>query len=172
MKLTLPSSVFIHLIDDNFLLTEDIREKYSWKEKTEVNVYSSVDNFLTELSRTKYPGKRINIVILAISLAQPDRSMTNVLMDKLVDSCPGMEIIMICHKKELEKGLSTFRNGNTIYIANNENTLLRIDNAVKWVIARSDVYNKHIYYKAAVYLLFISLAVSSVYYAFLLFRIT
>lgn len=170
MKLVPPSSVYIHLIDDNFLLTEDIKEKYSWKEKTEVNNYSSVDNFLTELSRMKHPGNSINIVILTTSLAQPDRSMTNVMMDKLIDFCPGMEIITICHKKELEKGLSIFRNGNTIYIENNENALLRIDNAVKLIIARTDVYNKHRYYKAAIYLLFISLVITSFYYAFVIFH--
>ncbi len=138
--------------------------------KTEVNNHSSVDNFLTELSRMIHPGNSINIVILTTSLAQPDRSMTNVMLDKLIDSGPGMEIITICHKKELEKGLSTFRNGDTIYIENNENALLRIDNAVKLIIAGTDVYNKHRYYKATIYLLFISLVITSFYYAFVIFH--
>lgn len=92
------------------------------------------------------------------------------MLDKLIDSGPGMEIITKCHKKELEKGLSTFRNGDTIYIENNENALLRIDNAVKLIIAGTDVYNKHRYYKSTIYLLFISLVITSFYYAFVIFH--
>jgi hypothetical protein len=167
MELVLKSLVSLHLIDENFLLTDDIKEKYSWKSKYEVKHYPSADRFISDINKIPLSVKGTHIVILAVHLAKPDKQLTVEIINRIIGHLPGIDIIKICHEKELANETCP-RNGNIIRITNNENTLLRIDNAIKWVLAKTNFDYKYRFYNIILYSfltsLIITLAASLVYY--------
>jgi len=161
MELISKKPVTLHLIDENFLFLEDIREKYSWKDKYEVKFYTSIDKFLAGAGQIHIPRNGIHIVILAVNLALPDKQLTSDLIDKFLSAFPGIYLIKICHKNELEKEVLSQSRENVFKIVNNENTLLRIDNAIKWVLAKKNIEKKSRLYKIALYVFLASLVFTS-----------
>lgn len=162
MDLIPKSTVSLHLIDENFLFADDIREKYSWKNKYQVRFYPTFDKFLKDISKKPLPGKGPHIIILAVQLALPDRQVSADLVNRVISLRPGADIIKICHDKEPDAGVPAIRHGNVIHIINNDNTLLRIDNAIKWVLAKKNIENKIRRFRLALVLLLASLAVSAI----------
>ncbi|MFO7922333.1 MAG: hypothetical protein R6U58_01405 [Bacteroidales bacterium] len=165
MELIPKKLVTIHLIDDNFTFTDDFREKYSWKNKYSVKYYLSTDKFFKVIEDTPLSVKGNNIVILAVNMAKPDKNLKSGLINKLISFAPDADIINICHEKEIEKGVSSLRNGNLIHIVNNENTLLRIDNAIKWVLAKTNLDNKYRNYKITLWLFVASIVITALFFS-------
>jgi hypothetical protein len=155
---------FIHLIDENFLFNDDIIGRYSGKNKFEVKCYPSVDKFISENIKRTLGRKGIHIVILAVQLTKPDRELSINLTRQLEIMFPRIEIIKVCHEKEVDSECSSLRDGNVLVVINNENALLRIDNAVKWVLARTNLENKNRKYKQVLVLLLLSLFASAFYF--------
>ncbi len=169
MELTPEKLISIHLIDENFLFINDIKDKYAWRPKYKVNCYPSTDKFIEEIKRASLLVKCTDIVILAVNLSTPDKQGTTRLIDKLESIISGINIIKVCHSKELDKESYAIRNDNVIHIVNNENTMLRIDNAIKWVLAKSNLNNKNRIYKFIVVLFTASLIITALGFIYLFF---
>jgi hypothetical protein len=161
MELTPENMTSIHLIDENFLYTDEIAEKYSWKKKYKVSYYPSSDKFFTDNSGKKLSGPGVHIVILAVQLEKPDKQIKVDIVHRLNSIYPGLEIIRICHDKEFPGECESIRLGNVVKIVNNENAMMRIDSAIRWVVAKANLENKHRKYKLALMFLLISLFVSA-----------
>ncbi len=166
MELLPHKTLSIHLIDENFLFTDDFRDKYSWKKKYRVSFYPSVDKFLSDIKGKPALYKGNNIIVLAINLARPDKNAATRQINMCAKLMPGVHIIDICHKKELDNGVATLRNDNVIHIVNNENTVLRIDNAIKWILAKINLEVKGRNYKIILYLFLTTLFISSAIFIF------
>jgi hypothetical protein len=164
MELIPGNLVLIHLIDENFLFTDDITGTYSGKNKYEVKCYPSVDKFISKNNKRAFGRKGIHIIILAVHLGKPDRELSTDLTRQLEILFPAIEIIKICHEKEVENECSSLRIGNVLRVINNENALLRIDNAVKLVLAKKNLENKNRKYKQVLALLLVSLFTSAFYF--------
>lgn len=166
MELIPKNLVSIYLIDENFLFMDDIIGQYSGKKKYEVKYYPSVDKFISENEKRPLSRKGIHIVILAVQLTRPDRDLSTDLTSQLNSVFPQIEVIKICHEKEVESECSSLRNGNVLRVVNNENALLRINNAVKLVLAKTNLENKNRKYKQVLVLLLISLFSSALFILF------
>jgi hypothetical protein len=166
MELIPENMVSIHLIDENFLFMDDIFGRYSDKKKYEVKYYPSVDKFISENEKRSLSRKGIHIVILAVQLNRTEMDLSTDLSGQLNTLFPLIEIIKICHEKEVEGEYSSLRNGNVLRVVNNENALLRIDNAVKLVLAKNNLENKNRIYKQVLVLLLISLFSSALFILF------
>ena len=164
MELFPKKLVSLHLIDENFLFTDDLREKYSWEKRYQLHFYPSADRFFSDFYGKPLISKSNHIVILALNLAEPDKQAAADLIKKCLNLIPGADIINICHEKELGQGVYFRRNGNAIHIVNNENTVLRIDNAIKWVLAKTNLDTKQRIYKFTFCLFLISVIVSIAVY--------
>jgi hypothetical protein len=167
MDLIPKNMVSLHLIDENFLFAGEINEKYSWKNSYEVICYPSADKFISDTKTKPLLIKGTHIVILAVHLGTPDSKITNDLIELLNSLFKGIYIIRICHEKELVNDPAT-RIGNVIKVVNNENALMRIDNAVKWVLAKTNLDQMKRKYKLAIYILIISLLISAAIFSFFL----
>lgn len=161
MELLPHKTLSIHLIDENFLFTDDFREKYSWKKKYRVSCYASVDKFFSDVKNKPSLYKGNHIIVLAINLARPDKKSATSQINMCAKLIPGVHIIDICHKKELDNGAASFRSDNVIHIVNNENALLRIDNAIKWVLVKINMEVKRRNYKIILYLFLTTFFISS-----------
>ena len=168
MELIIKNMVSLHLIDENFLFTDELTDKYSWKKKFEVKHYPSAEKFIAGNKNYKLAEKGIHIVILAVLLDKPDKELVSNIVNRLTSFFPSVEIIRICHEKDVAGAGSFMRKGNVIKIVNNENTLLRIDNAVKWVIAKTNMDNKRRIYKLTLCFLVASIIISAAFALFFL----
>ncbi len=164
MELFPKKLVSLHLIDENFLFTDDLREKYSWEKWYQLHFYPSADSLFSDLNGKPFLYKGNHIVILALNPAKPDKQTPAELIKKCVNLIPGAEIINICHEKELGQGVYFLRSGKVIHIVNNENALFRIDNAIKWVLAKTNLDNKQRIYKFTFCLFLVSVIVSVAVY--------
>lgn len=167
MELTIKNMVTLHLIDENFIFTDELTDKYSWKNKFEVKHYTSAEKFIAG-NKNKLTGKGIHIVILAVLLNKPDKELVSNIVSRITSSFPSVEIIQICHEKDADAEGSGKREGNVIKIINNENALLRIDNGLKWVIAKTNLDNKRRIYKQTLFFLVASIIISALFAFFYL----
>jgi hypothetical protein len=161
MELIPGKLVTIHLVDENFLFADDIREKYIKNNKYQVKVYPSTESFFRSVKEKASLFKKGQIVIFAVKLEKADKKITSDLINKTVSLMPDVDIINICHEKELEKGTSFIRNGRIIHIINNENALYRIENAIKWVLAKTNLENKQKLFKAVLWIMIVSLIITT-----------
>ena len=164
MELFPKKLVSIHLIDENFLFTDDLREKYSWEQRYHLHFYPSAERFFLDINGKPLIFNRNHILILALNLAKPDKQTAAELIKKCINLIPGADIINICHEKELGQGVYFRRDENVIHIVNNENTVLRIDNAIKWILAKTNLENKQRIYKFTLFLFMVSAIVSAAVY--------
>ncbi len=156
--------VSIHLIDENFLFTDDLREKYSWGKRYQMHFYPSAVSFFSDLNGKPPLYKGNHILILALNLAKPYKQTAAELIKKCINLITCAEIINICHEKELGEGVYFRRDGNVIHIVNNENTVLRIDNAIKWILAKINLGKKQRIYKFTLCFFLVSVIVSAAVY--------
>ena len=164
MELLPKKLVSIHLIDENFLFADDLREKYSWEKRYQLHFYPSADSFFSDLNGKPSLCKGNHIVVLALNLAKPDEQTAADLIKKCGNLIPGADIINICHEKELGEGVYFLRSDKVIHIVNNENALFRINNAIKWVLAKTNLDNKQRIYKFTLCLFLVSVIVSVAVY--------
>lgn len=161
MELIPGKLVTIHLVDENFLFADDIKEKYLRNNKYQVKDYPSTESFFIYVKEKASLFKEGQIVIFAVNLEKPDKKITSDLINRTVSLMPDIDIINICHEKELEKGASSIRNGRIIHIINNENALYRIENAIKWVLAKTNLENKQKFFKAVFWVMIVSLIITT-----------
>jgi len=147
--------LYIHLVDENYLFEADLNERYSAGNKYLLNVYPSADKFFNDFNRRKYSKKNDHVVILAVHMGKPDKNLKSGIIERIIILIPNAEVINICHRKELEKDVSSLRKGNIIHIANNENVMFRIDNAFKWIIAKKNLENKRRICRLTAYTFFV-----------------
>jgi hypothetical protein len=167
MELIPGNTVSLHLIDENFLFAAEINEKYSWKDKYEVTCYPSADKFINDAKIMPLSPKGTHIVIMAVHLGNPDSKIINELIDLLNSMFRGIYIIRVCHDKEpADDNIS--RSGNVIRVINNENAMMRIDNAIRWVLAKTNLDRMKRKYKLAMYILIISIFISVAIFSFFL----
>lgn len=160
MRLITGKNVTLHLIDDNFLLFDDIDNKYSWRDSYEIYYYPSTDKFIADISRLHLSGHRVHILIIAASLSMNGMDSNDFIINKVRSMIPGIHVINTSNNRSFESKDPVYRQGNVIQIINNENIMFRIDNAVKLILAgvRLDL-NKR-FYRLAFLLLIGSVIIS------------
>ncbi len=161
--------LYIHLIDEGRIFTSDIEEKYLSGKNFLLHLYPSAEKLFTDAASEPLYKQGRHVVILAVQLGSPDKIVKSGLIKEIQRLIPGVNVINLCHPRELEKGISSLRNGNVIHIANNENALIRIDNALRWVLAKTNLDSKRRLYKITAGIFIISViltaAVITIYFS-------
>ncbi len=129
----------VHLIDDNNIFVKDIEQKYPSGKDFSLYIYPSAEKFCALAATDQSCKVGSHVVILAVQLGSPDKDVKKAVIEEINRLIPDVNIINICHPRELGKGVPTLRFDKTIHLVNNENTLIRIDNAVRWVLAGTNL---------------------------------
>lgn len=169
MKRLFSNPIFLYVIDDQSSYIDDLRQNYSQSSKYILREFGSPQLFIDSLSREKPTGKKIRIAVIALRPASLQESSPEVLTQKLLLEFPDLHIVKISAEKEMPADESYKRSGNLIFVIKNENTLLRIDNSIKWIIARRTLERKEILSRKATRAFLFVLVVFTL--TFLFFRI-
>jgi len=153
--------LYLHLIDENNIFASDIEEKYPNGKKYLLHIYPSAEKFISDAATEKFNKRGIHVVIIAVLLGTPDKNVKYSLIRKIQEIVPDVNVINLCHPRELEKGTSSLRNDSVIHIVNNENALIRIDNALRWVLAKANLDSKRKLYKITAGVFFVSLILTA-----------
>jgi hypothetical protein len=169
MKRLFSNPIFLYVVDDQSNYIDDLKQTYSQSSKYILKEFSSPQLFIDSLSGEKPSAKKIRIALIALRPASLQESSPEVLTQKLLLEFPDLHIIKISSEKEMPADESYKRSGNLIFVLKNENTLLRIDNSIKWIIARRTLERKEMLSRKATRAFLLVLVVFTI--TFLFFRL-
>lgn len=142
------SKVNLYIVDDDEMSLKILRNKFSSCFNYRVYTYKNGHDFLEEFMRFPFTKRNIHIVILdyAVNSISTDGSSID-LMKKIREVNSQIEIIMISGLEDVDVASAAIKAGAVAFIKKNENSYLRVQNQVKYIISqkslnRSKQHNK------------------------------
>lgn len=134
------SRVNIYIVDDDEMSLKILKNKFSSCSNYRVFTYKNGHDFLEEFTRFPFAKRHIHIVILDYVLNTMNNEGNGIdLMKKIKDINSQVEIIMLSGLEDVDVASSAIRSGAVAFIKKNENSYLRIQNQVKYVISQKSL---------------------------------
>lgn len=140
------SRVNLYIVDYDEMSLKILKNKFSSCSGYRVFTYKTSDEFLEEFNRFPFAKRHIHIVILdyVVNGIKNEGNGIDILRKiKAINS--AVEIIILSGVEDVEIATSAMRSGAVAFIKKNENSYLRIQNQVKFVISQKslDQSKKH-----------------------------
>lgn len=144
------SEVNIYIIDDDEMLLKILKNKFSTCTGYKLYTYTDGVKFIEEYTKFPFSKRQIHIVILDYMLTTTGKSDDNglVILKKIKAINSDVDVIMLSGIEDVDVATTAIKSGAVSYIKKNENSYLRIQNQVKYIISqkmlsRSRTHNKY-----------------------------
>ncbi len=132
------SDINIYLVDDDELLNKILRTKFEQAGGYKIYSFTNGESFLEHFIKRKFNKKQIHIVILDYLLKSSDNLQTKNGLDILKtirEINPEVEVIMLSGVEDVDVAANAIKCGAISFVRKNENSFLRIQNNVKFIIS-------------------------------------
>lgn len=157
MKKSLIAPISLYIVDDQSFYVDDLKMRYSDSAKYSTTSFSTLHRFIDHLSQQKFLKKTIKISVISLKKAANGESTPELVIGKLLSLFPDLNIIKITDEKEMPKDEFYKRSGNVTFVKRSENTLLRVDNSIKYIIGKRTLEFKEYQRKIANRLFLVSI---------------
>ena len=146
MSIIKESRVNIYIVDDDEMSLKILKNKFSSCSGYRVFTYKNSNEFLEEFNRFPFSKRHIHIVILDYVVNGINNEGNGIdILKKIKSINSAVEIIILSGIEDVEIAASAIKSGAVAFVKKNENSYLRIQNQVKFVISQKslDMSKKH-----------------------------
>jgi len=173
MTLIKETDINIYLIDDDELLNKILRTKFEQAGAYKIFSFNNGESFLEHFIKKKFNNKQVHIVIIDYLLKSADNPQAKNGIDILKtirEISKEVEVIMLSGIDDVDVAANAIKCGAVSFIRKNENSFLRIQNNVKFIISEkrlSRTKNQSRVTQVIFFsILFLVLLISAYYYLF------
>jgi DNA-binding NtrC family response regulator len=132
------SDINIYLVDDDELSNKILRTKFEQTGDYKMYSFSSGESYLEFLLKKQFNKRQIHITILDYlfkSNSNPDGKNGIEILKNIREINPDIEIIMLSGIDDIDIATLAIKCGAVSFVKKNENSFLRIQNNVKFIIS-------------------------------------
>ena len=132
------SDINIYIVDDDELLSKILRTKFEQTGDYKIISFVTGEEFLEYISKTQFIKRQIHIVILDYLLKSNSNPLAKNGIDILKsirDLNKEIEVIMLSGLDDVDIATKAIKMGAVSFIKKNENSFLRVQNNVKFIIS-------------------------------------
>lgn len=132
------SDINIYIVDDDELLSKILRTKFEQTGDYKIISFVTGEEFLEFISKTQFIKRQIHIVILDYLLKSNSNPLAKNGIDILKsirDLNKEIEVIMLSGLDDVDIATKAIKMGAVSFIKKNENSFLRVQNNVKFIIS-------------------------------------
>jgi DNA-binding NtrC family response regulator len=132
------SDINIYIVDDDELLSKILRTKFEQTGDYRIISFVTGEEFLEYISKTQFIKRQIHIVILDYLLksnTNPNAKNGIDILKSVRDLNRDIEVIMLSGLDDVDIATKTIKMGAVSFIKKNENSFLRVQNNVKFIIS-------------------------------------
>jgi len=139
------SRVNIYIVDDDEMSLKILKNKFSSCSGYRVFTYKNARDFIEEFNRFPFAKRHVHIVILDYVLNHANYEGNGIdILKKVKEINSQVEIIILSGLEDVDVASTAIKSGAVAYIKKNENSYLRIQNQVKYVISQKSLsMSKH-----------------------------
>ncbi len=166
------NDIKILIVDDDELLIKILRTKFQQNTGYKVYSFSSGEDFISYYKSLPQSSKQIHILILDYFLKpnEPLKANKNGIdyLKEVKEINPQIQVILISAIDDPDVAIDAHNNGAVSFIKKNENTFLRINNQIGYIISEVQLQRAHMRSKK-VRQVFYSLLIIFLLFAFYVF---
>ncbi|MBI5541398.1 MAG: response regulator [Bacteroidia bacterium] len=132
------SDINIYLVDDDELLNKILRTKFEQTGDYKIYSFASGEEFIEFINKNPFNKRQIHIAILDYlfkSNANPQGKNGIEILKNIRVINPDIEVIMLSGIDDIDIATHAIKCGAVSFIKKNENSFLRIQNNVKFIIS-------------------------------------
>jgi DNA-binding NtrC family response regulator len=132
------SDINIYIVDDDELLSKILRTKFEQSGDYKIISFTTGEEFLDYIVKSPINKKQIHIVILDYlfkSNNNPDAKSGIDILKNIHEINKEVEVIMLSGLDDVDIATMAIKNGAVSFVKKNENSFLRIQNNVKFIIS-------------------------------------
>ena len=132
------SDINIYIVDDDELLSKILRTKFEQSGDFKIISFTTGEDFLEYFIKTQFIKRQIHIVILDYlfkSNYNPDAKSGIDILKTIREINKEVEVIMLSGLDDVDIATLAIKNGAVSFVKKNENSFLRIQNNVKFIIS-------------------------------------
>ncbi len=132
------SDINIYIVDDDELLSKILRTKFEQTGDYKIISFVTGEEFLEYLGKTQFIKRQIHIVILDYLLksnSNPQAKNGLDILKSIRDLNKETEVIMLSGLDDVDIATKAIKMGAVSFIKKNENSFLRVQNNVKFIIS-------------------------------------
>jgi len=133
------SDINIYLIDDDELSNKILRTKFEEDNDYKIYSFASGEEFLKYLLKNKFSKRQVHIAILDYllqTIANPHSKNGIDILKTIREINPEIEVIMLSGVDDIDLATLSIKCGAVSFVKKNENSFLRIQNNVKFIISK------------------------------------
>lgn len=134
------SDINIYIVDDDELLSKILRTKFEQSGDFRIISFVSGEEFLEYFNRNLFNKRQIHIVILDYLFktnVNPEAKNGLEILKSIRDVNKDIEVIMLSGLDDVDIASQAIKNGAVSFVKKNENSFLRIQNNVKFIISQN-----------------------------------
>ena len=132
------SDINIYIVDDDELLSKILRTKFEQTGDYKIISFITGEEFLEYFTKTPIIKRQIHIVILDYLLksnSNPNAKNGIDILKSIKELNKDVEVIMLSGVDDVDIATLTIKSGAVSFIKKNENSFLRVQNNVKFIIS-------------------------------------
>jgi two-component system, NtrC family, response regulator AtoC len=130
------SDIFIYIVDEDELLSKIIRTKFEQSGEYKLICFSTAEEFLEYFPKRKFNNSQIHVVLIDYILKSVSGSHNGIQVLKTIKEInKEVEVIILSNIEDIDIATSAIKAGAVSFIKKNENSFLRIQNNVKFIIS-------------------------------------
>lgn len=139
------SEINVYIIDDDELHLKILKSKFETSTQYNVSTYTTGEDFLYSILTNPVNKKQVHIVLLDYLLKSSDGDANkngNEILQVIKSNYPELEVIMLSGVEDVDVATSAMQMGAVTFVKKNENSFLRINNSIKWIVSEKDLAKK------------------------------
>jgi FixJ family two-component response regulator len=132
------SDINIYIVDDDELLSKILRTKFEQAGDYKIISFSTGEDFLEYFGNKQFNKRQIHIAILDYLLksnSNPNAKNGLDILKVLKEVNKEVEVIMLSGIDDVDIATMAIKNGAVSFVKKNENSFLRIQNNVKFIVS-------------------------------------
>jgi len=131
--------IIIYIIDGDEFLSKVLKTKFETTTKYKIFPFSSGEEFLEQIIKKRIPKMSLPIIILDYGLKTHknyDAKDGIEILKIIKELYPDIDVIMVSGFEDIDIATTSMHYGAASFIKKNENSFLRIQNTIKYIISK------------------------------------